>query len=231
MNTLSERCARLIIPPRALTSVCNASRSLPVVASDCAPIRWPSALLSSAPLPGCCSHRIAWSPPRRPARLRNAALGFVQCANLPSAAAAAAAATASASGDSERSPCDQQATCKTDQPRVITTSPPTSSPRRIVPPRAMLEPSGYSRLDDSLDKKKANAPARTCPVSHAPFCFALPCSRSGQQFAALAWARCTPITSAPPRSLHAVLMSWHCRCHLSSIPANTLVHVQPCYLR
>jgi len=133
-------------------------------------------------------------------------------------------------GDSERSPCDQQATCKTDQPRVITTSPPTSSPRRIVPPRAMLEPSGYSRLDDSLDKK-ANAPARTCPVSHAPFCFALPCSRSGQQFAALAWARCTPITSAPPRSLHAVLMSWHCCCHLSSIPANTLVHVQPCYPR
>ena len=76
-------------------------------------------------------------------------------------------------GDSERSPCDQQTTCKTDQPRVITTSPPTSSPRRIVPPRAMLEPSGYSRLDDSLDKKKATAPARTCLVFRAPFSFAL----------------------------------------------------------
>ena len=133
-------------------------------------------------------------------------------------------------GDSERSPCDQQATCKTDQPRVITTFAPTSSPRRIVPPRAMLEPSpGYSCLGDRPDKKKATVPARTCPVSHAlPF---LPFSRSGQQFAAPVWARCTPITPAPPRSLHAVLMSWHCCCHLSSIPANTLVHVQPCYPR
>jgi hypothetical protein len=52
--------------------------------------------------------------------------------------------------------------------------------------------------------------------------FPLPCPRSSQQFAALARARCTPITPAPPRSLHAVLMSWHCCCHLSSIPANIL---------
>jgi hypothetical protein len=41
----------------------------------------------------------------------------------------------------------------------------------------MLEPSSFSRLDERLDEKKATASAparaRTCPVSHVPFCLAL----------------------------------------------------------
>ena len=192
-------------------------------------------VLSSAPrllLLLLTSHRIAWFPHRRrPTRLRNAALGFLQCANLlsrllpplptPLPAATRNVALATSKQHVRQTSLESSLPLYPRLPHVAS----CHRERCWSPPRA-------TRVWTTVrTRRRQPLQLVRVPFSMLPFLPSSSLARSGQQFAAPAWARCPPITSAPPRSLHAVLMSWHCCCHLSSIPANTLVHVQSCYPR